>query len=150
MFSRFNINEIKEKELAYNQNIRMSEIPGGENNNCIERLHNNNNIISEENNNLIFVRAIDIKESKNSLGFTNQNKYLNDPVIKLSRKNLHDADEREEKKALGEIYNFIRYKFSNNKENELEGNFNLDLNIPYKVNISYIFYISNLIIFIGN
>ena len=45
-----------------------------------------------------------------------------------------------EKRALGELYNLITYKFNNSTETELEGNFQLNLNIPYQVIIYLIRY----------
>lgn len=48
-----------------------------------------------------------------------------------------ESTEFGEKRALGELYNFIKFKFSSNltKENDLEGNFHINLSIPYHVKI---------------
>jgi len=133
MFFRFNNNrennpkilkenKIEIKNINLNENIKDIKINAYNNN------INYNNIINDENN-FFVVRHINPKESKNSIG------YGNDSYIRNTRKEK-DLNEKEEKKAVWEILYFIKYKFNNNKENFLEENFNLDLNlnIPYKVN----------------
>ena len=112
----------KDKEIENGDLNRESSIP------LQNRFSDNQpmNDLKEENNLILIQRNEDI------------DRILQNPSRKESsyiRSNKKQTNEIAEKLALGELYNFIRYKFNNSTENDLEGNFQINLNIPYQVTI---------------
>lgn len=138
MFFKFNFDEIyniidniKENEIINNQMNQSLELPNRNENQNRIRSEDKRNKFNDDNN-IVYVRGSKKRDTINSFVYNIPQK-KESSFIRLSRKEPQ-ATEKEEKVALNEIFNFINYKSSNSKDEELDDDFCKKLTIPYKVN----------------
>lgn len=135
-----------------NNNYKESSIPIQ--NHFMENIGQINEFVEDNfNNNLILIQKNQDNYNNNNYCSRRGSIILKAPSRKGSsyiRSTKKDISEAMEKRYLDDLYNLIRFKFNElSLEDDLQGNFQLNLNIPYIVRknfLSFLSYYNNIIL----